>query len=457
MNVEQFWSESETGKLTLNNFAFKKWLEHNHFFKNKPNENSVFNLIKKDGIFLEIQDDYDVKDFVMDYILENEFGQKVFNMITTRTSIFKRDFLSMIKSEEIKIMRDTKDTAYLYYQNGIVEVTKDATVLNSYEHYDVNIWKDQVIKRDYLEADHHESEYRTFIWKISGENVERYNTFQTVIGYLLHSYNTKALSKAIILNDELISDDPNGRSGKGVFWNALKELKKVTDINGKNFSFQSQFPYQSVKTDCQVLVFDDVKKGFTFENLFSVVTEGIDITYKGENTIKLPIEDSPKILITTNYILKGSGGSHDARKFEVELSAFFNASYTPVDYFKHYLFTDWNDKEWARFDCYMMECLKKYLNVGLLTYKTISLPFKKLQVEISKELFECIEAVVKDEWIDANEFYNNYQLNVPKKWDAKTKNMVTICIKKYCEFYGLDYDSTTSNGVKKFMLKNRNI
>jgi len=204
-------------------------------------------------------------------------------------------------------------------------------------------------------------------------------------------------------------------------------------------------------------VFDDVNKGFQFEKLFSVITEGIDITYKGENTIKLGISESPKILITTNYTLKGSGGSHDARKFELELSTFFNSSHTPIDFFGHRLFDDWDEKEWARFDSYMMECIKKYLKTGLVPYKAISLPFKKLQLEITKELFECIETVAKNEWINADEFYNLYLSNMQRKFDAKTKNMVTKYIKKYCEFYGLEYESTLSNGIKKFMIKQKGL
>jgi hypothetical protein len=80
-----------------------------------------------------------------------------------------------------------------------------------------------------------------------------------------------------------------------------------------------------------------------------------------------------------------------------------------------------------------------------------------LEVDITKELMECIKAIDKGEYINANEFYDNYITYIPKKWDAKTKNMVTKDIKRYCEFYGLDYEEITSNGVKKFIIKNRAI
>jgi hypothetical protein len=449
---DKFWSTNQDGKVSLNNFKFKRFLEMHDFFKNRPNENSSFNLIKKNGIFLEIQDETDVKDFVLNYVLENGLGEDIFNLLTSKITTFKRDYLSMIDSKQIEVLKDTKDIAYLFYNNGVVEVKKDSQELKDYKDYGLSIWKDQIINRNYTESDHHESEFRTFIWKISGESVERYNTFQSVIGYLVHSHKTNGNNKAIILNDEMISDEPNGRSGKGLFWNALKHMKKVQSIDGKQFSFAGDFPYQSVKTDCQILVFDDVKRNFLFENLFSVITEGIEITYKGKDTIKLPVEDSPKILITTNYTIKGTGGSHDARKFEVELSTFFNSGHTPIDFFKHYLFNDWDSLEWARFDCYIIECIKKYLNNGLMNYESISLPFKKFELEITKDLFEIIEAVKSGEWIAFDDLYSSYTQNVNKKWEAQKKNAVTRNIKKYVEFFKYKYEEISSNNIKKIKI-----
>ena len=166
--MKEFFNEDQNGKVSLNNYNFKKFLESHNFFKNKPNENSSFNLIKRDDIFLKIKDEFDIKDFVLDYVENTIQSEKAYNLITSRTSVFKRDFLSMIKTEDITVLKDTKDKSYLFYQNGVVEVTKDSSTLKSYSDYGVYIWEDQVIKRNYIESDHHESEYRTFIWKISG-------------------------------------------------------------------------------------------------------------------------------------------------------------------------------------------------------------------------------------------------------------------------------------------------
>jgi hypothetical protein len=150
--------------------------------------------------------------------------------------------------------------------------------------------------------------------------------------------------------------------------------------------------------------------------------------------------------------LKGKGGSHDARRFEVELSPFFSSIYTPEDLFKHRLFDDWDLKEWARFDCYMTECLKKYLDKGLVSYNAINLPFKRMEAEIGKELLECITSIPKDTFIEFTGFYENYLSSIPKKWNAKTKNAVTLDLKKFCKFYDYEFDTATSNGVKKIKI-----
>lgn len=158
---------------------------------------------------------------------------------------------------------------------------------------------------------------------VSGHDMVKYKTLQSVVGYLLHGYKNKANNRAIILNDAVISENPNGGSGKGLFCTGIGHMKKLDSLNGKDVDFKSQFQNQTVRMDCQVLVFEDVKRNFNFENLFSVITEGITIEYKNQPAVKLSVEKSPKIVITTNHTIGGVGGSHERRKFEVEFCAFF--------------------------------------------------------------------------------------------------------------------------------------
>jgi hypothetical protein len=358
----------------------------------------------------------------------------------------------MIETANVDIQRDAKDYAMLYFKNYAVMVYEDRFEKYEYEELDSHIWKDQVIKRDFIEADHHQSMFRSFIWYISGQEVDRYNTMKSIIGYLLHSYKTSANNKAIILNDETISEHPNGGSGKGILTNAISQMKKVSTIDGKTFDFNKSFPYQTVSTDCQVLAFDDVKKNFNFESLFSLITEGITIEYKGKDAIKLPISESPKILISTNYTLKANGGSFERRMFEVELSSYFGVNHTPQDEFDCMLFDDWNATEWARFDHFMINCLQYYLQNGLVEYQHKNLKTRKL---INNTCLEFIQ------WMDEKKYTNNQRIYY-KEWlenfineyeDFKkwlTQRKFNVWLKLYFENLGYRINSDSSNGIRYY-------
>jgi hypothetical protein len=155
-------------------------------------------MIKKEGIFLNEVFEKDIKDFVLDYITDNDKPEGVYNLMSGNLKFFKREFLGILTSKNVSLLKDDKDSAYLFYTNCIVKVTKDKKEILSYADMDLSIWRDQVINRDFKKIDHHKSEFRTFIWNIAGKDKNKYKAFQTVIGYLLHSYKDRSNNKAII-------------------------------------------------------------------------------------------------------------------------------------------------------------------------------------------------------------------------------------------------------------------
>src|SRR5699024_9729069 len=317
----------------------------------------------------------------------------VYDYMASSKRVFEPSFLSMLDTAEFSMKQDSKDKAYLYFKNYCVEVNKTNKIKKiDYDSLDGFVWKNQVVDRDFIKADHHESEYRTFIWRCAGEDINNYNSLKSVIGYLLHSYKNGTNNKAIIFNDQMISDNPNGGSGKSLFCSSIGKVKKVSKLDGKTFDFQKSFPYQTVQVDSQLLVFDDIRKNFKFENLFSIITEGLTLEYKGQPAVKLDVKDSPKIVITTNYTVKGMGGSFDRRKFEIEMSTHYNSKYSPADEFGHMLFDDWDEKEWARFDQYMINCLRYYLKNGLVGFNHKSLERRKIINNTDKLFLDWIES-----------------------------------------------------------------
>ena len=180
-------------------------------------------------------------------------------------------------------------------------------------------------------------------------------------------------------------------------------MKNLVVLDGKAFSFERSFPYQLLSTDTQVLTFDDVRKKFDFERLFSIVTEGITVEKKNKDAIKIPFDTAPKVIITTNYAIKGKGNSFERRKWEVEFSAYYNKSYTPENEFGRLLFSDWDELEWLRFDNYMIACLQLYLRKGFVTSKFTNLDMRRLIAETTEEFVEWATDQQNEELFKINE------------------------------------------------------
>jgi hypothetical protein len=467
ISVSDFWYYNDKGKINLSPHKYKFWLQQNNFFKYFPTDSNTFTFIKIEQNLVEETSEKRIKDFVLDHLLSrSDIGFSPYDFMASSPKYFQNDFLSFLESSEIKIKDDTQNECFLYFENCVVKVTDESIETIDYLDLDGFVWKRQIINRVYESADHHDSVFRKFLWLISGQDAEKYNSFKSVIGYLLHSFKTSANNKAIIFNDETISENPNGGSGKGLFWNALSQMKKVSSIDGKTFEFTKSFPYQTVSTDTQILVFDDVKKNFNFESLFSLITEGITLEYKGQDAIKLPVQKSPKILITTNYTVGGVGGSFERRKFEVEMSDYFSYKHTPLDEFGHLLFDEWDEKEWSRFDNFMIQCVQYYLLNGLTKHDFKNLEVRKFIKNTSFEFFEWTkpDAFGKNDNIEFNTrcqkqtYYDAFVNEYPDFRTYKlSQKRFTQWIEHYCKFYNYVYLTGNSNGQRWFEIVNKNV
>jgi hypothetical protein len=329
----------------------------------------------------------------------------------------------MLSTIEIYFIADTKDSSYLYYKNCAVKITKDAITTIDYLDLGGYVWKDHVIDRVFNIGKVTDAcDFKKFISNINGSDSIRVKSMESTLGFLMHGYKNLSFCPAVILNDEVISDNPEGGTGKGLLMSALSKMKKVVTIDGKSFTFERSFAYQLVSADTQILVFDDVKKHFDFERLFSVVTEGLTLEKKNKDAIKIPFSKSPKIAITTNYAIKGSGNSFARRKWELELHQYYNKNFTPQDEFGKLLFGDWNDDDWFQFDNYMIQCLKNYLVTGLVKTKSNNSNVRTLSQSTSHEFIEWLGLVDNDDETNTipmnirlykNELFNSFIEDYP--------------------------------------------
>jgi len=319
----EFWSKSSKGKIDLVPHLFRDYLKGNGFYKYYPNGSNNFVFVRIiDNIISDTNEDM-IKDFVLDYLMGIN-DMSVYNFFAINTKFFQETFLNYVA----KVMIDYKD-------------------LGGY------VWEKQKINRNFNKLKIDDCEYKRFVKNISGNNESRVQSMESTIGYLLHSYKPASYCPAVILNDEVISDNPEGGTGKGIFVKSISYIKKMVIIDGKGFSFQKSFPYQRVQVDTQTLVFD-----------------------------------SPKIVITTNYAIKGAGNSFERRKWDLEFKQYYSKMFTPETEFGHMLFAGWDSNEWSKFDNYMISNLQMYLSKGLIRCDFMNLKTRKFIAETSADFWE---------------------------------------------------------------------
>ena len=382
-----FWTKSEKGVIKIVHILFKQFLEDNGFYKYCPEGSKNYVFVKVTNNLIDHTDEKAIKDFILNQVIDLD-DLSIYNYFADQTRFFREEFLTLLSTIDIYFIEDTKDTSYLYYKNCAVKITNNSVEPIDYLDLGGYVWKDHVIDRKFNICEYDQSMYKIFISRICGDDKSRVKTMESTIGFLMHGYKNLSYCPAVILNDEVISDNPEGGTGKGLFMNALSQMKKLVVIDGKAFAFERSFPYQTVSADTQILCFDDVKKNFDFERLFSVVTEGLTLEKKNKDAIKIPFSRSPKIAITTNYAIKGSGNSFARRKWEVELHQHYNKNHTPLDEFGKHFFADWDDEDWCMFDNYMVSCLITYLNSGLVKSRFVNLQVRQLSAETSHDFIE---------------------------------------------------------------------
>ena len=418
---QKFWTKNDKGTIKIVPLLFKKYLEDNGFYKYCPEGSKNYVFVKVTNNLIDHTSEKEIKDFILGTLYYYE-DVSIYNYFAEQTRFFREEFLTLLGTIDIYFIADSKNSSYLYYRNCAVQVKQNEVIAIDYVDLGGYVWKDHVIDRAYKKCETFDCDYKTFVENISGKNPVRTTSMESTIGFLMHGHKNLSYCPAVILNDEVISDNPEGGTGKGIFMNALSHMKKLVTIDGKAFDFAKSFAYQLVSADTQILCFDDVKKYFDFERLFSVVTEGLTLEKKNKDAIKIPFSKSPKIAITTNYAIKGAGNSFQRRKWELELYQHYSKNFTPQDEFGRLFFGDWDDDEWCVFDNYMIQCLQLYLREGLIESEFVNLKIRQLSAETSHDFIEWCgllegtqpnSKLVPDIRLNTNELYLDFVQEYP--------------------------------------------
>lgn len=442
------------GVPSIEHYDLIKFLTSEGFLKmNFNGSNLLVRII--DNIIYEVNEG-DITAFIKDYLLSQKEPVVL--------EVFTRGISSYVNSRKLQLLehrdfisdKDQKDSAWTYFANVAVKVTSEKIEVFKYPELKHTIWNTRILNRNFEGYTSEDGQFSDFAFKLSKSNGDRFVALQTCLGYLQHRYINPSLCKAVILLDENISDDgkTNGGTGKSLLYVSLSNCKEAVIIEGKNLKSFSRFKNQRIKITTDIVNYDDLSKEFSLEELYSMLTTGVIVERKGKDELQLRPQDSPKIMMSSNYRVSGPGGSSDKRRrYEFEVTNYFNDEKTPVMEYGNLFFEEWNSDEWQKFDSFMLLCIQQFLKLGLIEPETLN-PLSNLQNSTCEEFVEFISKnpIEPNVFINKEGCLNAFRSDYPYL-ESTTSNSLTKWMKLYSKQSGLEYEDRKSGNRYEFLLR----
>lgn len=364
------------------------------FIRNKDNIIEYLNKTKIIDIFFN--EYFEQINFSREEVSKSQVNEALLSGID---KYFSESILARLTTEKPEFIQDTKDKAFLFFQNICIEITKEGTqefsvIGKPYKELNKCIWKNHILPKsfEYKKIDFTIFEdikcnvFADFVWFVAKQDMERFLQIASIIGYALHTY-PHVKRKAICFVDSSLETDNNGRSGKTLLAKALGKVRAYKELPGKDFKADNKHKYQTCELDTQIVNINDLKANFYFESLYNDITEGISVEKKNQT----PFTIQPKIILTSNQPIKTKGGSDRDRIIEYEFSDYFSVKWSPEQEFKKRFFSDWDDNEWNNFYNFFVWCIGVYFTNGLTEPTNANLEIRKLIKESSPDFWEWCE------------------------------------------------------------------
>jgi hypothetical protein len=431
-----FWTYKarENGKghdLDIEIHKFMKFLEDFGFGNFEIGGERFY--VRLENKVLKCIQQYQINSFAKEYIRNLPIDLEHNCTRENLMELFHRKLYSLVHREQLytlkmitpTIKRDTKTNSYKYFKNCFVEISSGAIKCFEYSELDAVIWDYQIINRNFQPLEWQVfitgNVFYQFLLNCMGQNTMRLNSLISILGYLMHTYKNPTTTKLVVMCDEKVSDEPNGGSGKSLTIMAVSQFVKTAFEDGKTFNPGGSFAFQQLEHDTKLVFIDDVLKHFNMEPLFSPITGGVVVERKYKNKVFVPSEDSPKFVVTTNYMIQGRGLSFERRKIELEFSDHYNKINTPENEFRQRFFDDWKEEEWLKFDNLMLYFIQCFINWGLVESPNINIAKRKLIQETKPEFVEFAELIPRDKELLKSSIFNDFTDKYPDFQDLKQR------------------------------------
>lgn len=381
-NVLSFYQFDENGEVETCPTMYADFLKQENFIRISTPDDKI-QLLKNTN---NVVDFFNHKTDLVSF-LEGEINELDSEVDAIRNKIARDNFgaiqssFLLLDSHPLSFHKDTKTSFGLPFKNGFFYFDElDKLEIKRKEFYDVSGFfiKHKIQERSFEYTDE-VGDFELFIQRIATakkhpqylnhSDNETLTAFHSMIGYLCHNLKRKDTSKAIILTDEGADDETrNGRRGKSMVGDAIKEVTKTLQKAGDEFRGDYIHNYAELDKSYNVYLVDDVPAKFNFNHLYTPITQGINVQPKGKQATQIEFEDSPKFIITTNWLIRynENEASTNARFVEYKVKPYYGLNFTPLDEFGRLFFDDWDGDEWSRFYSFIFRCVHLFLNRGLI-------------------------------------------------------------------------------------------
>nr|WP_315160854.1 hypothetical protein [uncultured Flavobacterium sp.] len=453
----KFWA-NENGKPTILHAKLIEFLEAEGFIRVATSDVNCI-LAKINNNRLRRVSENEIIETIKIHLLERDL-KEVFEVFAKSVgSYISSRKLALLKSVELINDRDGKFDSNFFFKNCYCNINEYVITVQDYKNLPFVIWDKRIQALDFnTPADENPGQFEQFCFNISKKSPERFQALKTTLGYLLHRNKDRGEFKAVILYDEYmgLNGQAHGGTGKTLLSEALKKCREVAIYDAKAIKVGSWFINQRVELTTDTIVYDDLKKDFSFEQFFPIITSGIEVEKKHQQAFYIDSDKTPKLLISSNYLVKGPGGpSDERRRYEFEIANYYNIENTPeIEFGNKFFDAYWPEEEWNKFYQFMMSCVQEYLRFGLITAEPLNLNRLKLEDNNCPEFIEFAEQYLEiNKWLDKREIFAIFKEFYPGFEDLSSHRF-TKMTKDYLMKMGYEYEDKSTGGGYLFIIKN---
>lgn len=420
-----------------------------------PAPDSYF-IVKETNRIIKHVDTREIKEEVLAFV-KSKKQNVVYDMLSEKTQYFSLKFLNALPVIKPHILRDNEKEVFIPAKRAVYRITAEKVDKIEYIDIDGYVWESQIIEDYEYNTEPNGCDFGRYLHLISGKDDLKTQSLMSIVGYMLNTYKDPAFPKAVFVYDKNISQfdgEPEGGSGKSLLVEAMKYIRDVCPLSGDRVDFSRSFVFQEITESTQIAHIDEYEKNTDFSKFFSRMTGGLPIERKGMQPIFIDYANMPKMIFTGNYKPKGVSGSHRRRRIDFAVEPHFSINHTPVDEFGKRFFSDWSRAEWNDFFTTCIECIRLYLQNGIIEHEDKEDEYLTLITETSREFAEYmildgqLNKIINDGSIYGRSLYEDFILKKDINSADYSIKKHYICVRKLFKMYSLNY-TMRGTGINK--------